>query len=259
MIDLHTHILPGLDDGPGDLDASAAMAAAAVGQGTTVMAATSHINRSFALSPADLEAARVLVEERLRADGIALEVVQGGEIAASRVTTLSDEELARLTLGGSRWVLLECPLSPSAAPIEPTVDDLRRRGFAVLLAHPERSPAFMRSPEPLQRLVERGALAQVTATAFTGEFGGVVRRTAFAMVERRIVHVLASDAHDAYDRPPGLGGAREAFERRYADGREQFDWLTRDAPGALLAGEPLPPRPDEPRAKGGLLRRFKDG
>ena len=124
MIDLHAHILPALDDGPPDLDASAEMAAAAVAAGTRVMAATSHVNRGFGLRAEQLAAARALVVERLAADGIPLEVVQGGEVALSRAGDLGDEELRGLTLGGSRWVLLECPLSPAAPSMEPAVTAL---------------------------------------------------------------------------------------------------------------------------------------
>jgi protein-tyrosine phosphatase len=129
----------------------------------------------------------------------------------------------------------------------------------VLLAHPERSPAYARRPEPLIRLLEHGVLAQVTGGAFTGEFGGTVRRTAFAMLEHGLVHVIASDAHDANHRPPTLRRAQAVLEGRYADGREQFEWLAVGAPEALLAERSLPRRPAAPRVKGGRLRRFIAG
>jgi protein-tyrosine phosphatase len=259
LIDLHAHILPGLDDGPMDLQAASRLASAAVARGTTVMAASSHINRSFSLGPADLEPAREQVVERLAQDGIPLQVIQGGEIAASRVDTLSDDELSRLALGGSRWLLLECPLSPQAPPLEPTVDELRRRGFEILLAHPERSPAFIRSPEPLQRMVATGVIAQVTATAFSGEFGTIVRRAAFAMLDRGLIHVIASDAHDAFERHPSLPIALGELEARYANARELFDWLTYSVPEAVVADRELPPRPALAPVKGGFLRRFRAG
>ena len=261
MIDLHAHILPALDDGPPDLDASAEMAAAAVAAGTRVMAATSHVNRGFGLRAEQLAAARALVVERLAADGIPLEVVQGGEVALSRAGDLGDEELRGLTLGGSRWVLLECPLSPAAPSMEPAVTALRRRGFEVLLAHPERSPGFMRGPGPLERLLALGAIAQVTSGSFAGEFGDTVRRAAFSLLERGLVHVLASDGHGARHRPPEPGRALAAFEQRYEreDARAQFEWMASSAPGALLAAEPLPERPEPPRAPRGLLRRFRAG
>jgi protein-tyrosine phosphatase len=257
VIDLHAHILPGLDDGPANLDVSAGMARAAVGTGTRVLAATSHINRGFGLRAAELAAARELVVERLAADGIPLEVVQGGEIALSRAGDLDEEQLRALTLGGSRWLLLECPLSPAAPSMEPMVSALRSSGFEILLAHPERSPTMMRSPEALERLIAQGAIAQVTSSALAGDFGEPVRRTAFAMLERGHVHVLASDGHHPTLRPPDLQRALEPLRRRYEDADDQFDWMALQAPRAVLADEPLPPRPPLPRPRGGLLRRFR--
>jgi protein-tyrosine phosphatase len=255
VIDLHAHILPGLDDGPRTLDESAEMAAAAVAAGTRVMAATSHINRSFGLLPEDLAAARERVERRLREDGIGLELVQGGEVAISRVEGLDEAALRALTLGGGPWLLLECPLSPVAPPMEPVVAALRHRGIEVLLAHPERSPAFMRSPRALERLLELGALAQVTSTALSGRFSDVVRKVAFDMLERGHAQVIASDGHSADGRPPDLTCALEAMERRYEEPRELFDWMTAAVPAALIAGERPPPRPPMPRRRG-LLRRL---
>jgi len=256
VIDLHAHILPGLDDGPQTLDASAEMAVAAVAAGTRVIAATSHVNRGFGLLPEDLAAARGQVAERLRADGIPLEVVQGGEVALSRVEGLDEADLRALTLGAGPWLLLECPLSPYAPAMEPVVVDLRRRGIEVLLAHPERSPGFMRSPHALGRLLQHGALAQVTSTALSGRFGDTVRKVAFEMLERGDVHVIASDGHGADGRPPDLQCAREALEQRYEAPHDLFDWATTGVPGAIIAGQPPPPRPPMPRRRG-LLRRLR--
>jgi protein-tyrosine phosphatase len=257
VIDLHAHILPALDDGPASMEISVEMGWAAVAAGTRVLAATSHVNRGFGLTAAELAAAREQVARRLAADGIPLEVVQGGEIALSRAPDLDEEELRRMTLGGSRWLLLECPLSPAAPSMEPMVTALQASGFEILLAHPERSPAMIRSPDALDRLIGLGALGQVTAGAFTGEFGEPVRRSALAMLERGHVHVLASDAHHPTHRPPDLRQALEPLRRRYDDADEQFEWMTLHAPRALLADEPLPLRPDAPRPRGGLLRRFR--
>jgi protein-tyrosine phosphatase len=260
VIDLHAHILPGLDDGPPNLDASAEMAAAAVANGIEVMAATSHVNRGYGLTPPEMTAAREEVVARLEADGIPLRVVQGGEISLARLPDLEEAELQELTLGGGRWILLECPLSPGAPPMDDAVARLRSRGYDVLLAHPERSPGFMRGPEPLERLLGHGALAQVTSGSFAGEFGDTVRRAAFAMLERGVVHILSSDAHSAGHRPPDLRAALAAFEKRYDDAAEHFEWMTATAPRALLAGERPPPRPEPPRERrGGLLRRLTGG
>jgi protein-tyrosine phosphatase len=256
VIDLHAHILPGIDDGPPTLDASVAMASAAVVAGTRVVAATSHINRGFGLLPEDLVPARELVAERLRAEGIPLEVVQGGEVSVSRVADLDEADLRALTLGGGPWLLLECPLSPAAPTIEPAEAALRRRGLQVLIAHPERSPGFMRSPAALERLLGMGALAQLTSTAFSGRVGDTVRKVGVEILEGEVAHVIASDGHGADGRPPDLLCALDAFERRYEDPRELFDWMTVGVPGAIVAGEQPPPRPPMPRRRG-LIRRLR--
>ena len=232
------------------------MAIAAVAAGTRVMAATSHINRGFGLGPDDLAPARELVSERLRADGIALEVVQGGEVSLARLEDLGDDDLRALTLGDGPWLLLECPLSPYAPAMEPAVTELRRRGLEVLLAHPERSPGLMRSPRPLERLIEAGAFAQLTSTSFSGRFGEPARKAAFEMLERGLGHVIASDGHGADGRPPDLMCALAALEQRYEAPHDLFDWATTGVPGAIVSGQPTPPRPPTPRRRG-LLRRLR--
>jgi len=237
MIDLHAHILPGLDDGPESLEAALAMARAATAAGTRAMATTSHVNRLFGLEPDDLAAARAALAERLQEQGIELELLAGGEISPGRLPELDDRRLRELTLGGGPYVLLECPFSAVDGRLDGMVEDLQRRGFEVLLAHPERSPSFQREPARLDRLVQRGALAQVTTGSFAGDFGEIARRAATAMLERGIVHVLASDAHDATHRPPDMRLAGPAVDEA------QLEWMASAAPAAIVAGDPLPQRP----------------
>jgi len=236
MIDLHAHILPALDDGPQSDAAAVALARAAVAHGTRAIATTSHVNRSFGLQPDDLAGARAALADVLRAAGVELELLAGGEIAHKRLPELTDDDLRALALGGGPFVLLECPLG-GLDDLTPLVDDLHTRGFRVLLGHPERSPAFQRDPERLERLVAGGALAQVTTGAFTGDFGPIAQRAALDMVDRELVHVLASDTHDRVHRPPDLTAADELL------GREQREWMAAAAPAAIVAGDPLPDRP----------------
>jgi protein-tyrosine phosphatase len=246
VIDLHAHILPGLDDGPATEEGAVAIARAAVAAGTRAMATTSHINRGFGLGPAELAAARAALNQRLEREDVALELLGGGEIAPDRLPSLSEEDLKGLTLGGGPFLLLECPFSP-AAGLDVMVADLQRRGYGVLLAHPERSPSFLRNPDLLGELVERGALAQVTAGSLTGSFGDAVRRAAHTMLEQGLVHVLASDAHDERHRPPDLGQALDG---------PQAEWMTQAAPAAVVEGRPLPERPPLPR-RGGVRARLR--
>jgi protein-tyrosine phosphatase len=253
VIDLHSHVLPGLDDGPPDLDAAVALVRAAEAAGTRAVAATSHVDRTFGLTPAELAAARAALVERLGAEGIAVEVLQGGEIAPERAAELSEADLAALTLGGGPCLLLECPFRPFAG-MEALVAGFRDRGFAVLLAHPERSPLFQRDLERLGALVDEGALAQVTAGSFAGDFGGHARRAAEAMLEAGLVHVLATDTHDPVSRPPDLRRAVAPLEARYGTVAEQVAWMSERLPATIVAGELPPERPPLPRPAGRLRR-----
>jgi protein-tyrosine phosphatase len=251
MIDLHAHILPGLDDGPRTIESAVAMARVAAAAGTRAIATTSHIDHGYRLGPEELEAARAALAARLAEEGVELELLAGGEVAPARLKDLDDGALRRLALGGGPYLLLECPLSPVGAAMEPLVAELQRRGFGVLLAHPERSPTFVREPARLAPMIERGALAQLTTGSLTGEFGGTVRRAATAMLERRLVHVLASDAHHEVHRSPDLRAAADGLGDRLAE------WMTIAVPAAIVAGDPLPERPPLPAPPRGVRARLR--
>jgi protein-tyrosine phosphatase len=255
MIDLHSHVLPGIDDGPPTMEGSLALARAAAEQGTTVLAATPHVTWDLPRNTAGLIAGLVgEVNAEIGAAGIGLQVVPGGEIAMSRAADLPAEEVTGLRLGGGPWVLVECPFTPSAAGFDEILHAVSLRGHRILLAHPERSPAFQRDPELLARFVHMGMLAQVTAGSFTGEFGRTVQRTAQDMLARGLVHVVASDAHDAVRRGPAIA----APLREAGIAEERIAWLTRGVPEAILAGDRIPPAPVvEPPPRKGLLSRLR--
>jgi protein-tyrosine phosphatase len=252
MIDLHAHILPGLDDGPPSVEEAIAMARAASAAGTRALATTTHVDHRWAVSPADLAAAREALAARLKESGVELELLAGGEIAPARLADLDDEALRGFSLGGGPYVLLECPLSQGDAGLDHMVADLQRRGFGVLLGHPERSPALQRDPRRLAALTALGALGQVTTGSLAGAFGQVVQRAATAMLEQGLVHVLSSDAHDAVRRPPDLRAAGALDAAQHA-------WMTVEAPAAIVAGRPLPERPPLPRRRGLRLPRRRRG
>jgi protein-tyrosine phosphatase len=257
VIDLHAHILPGVDDGPASLEESVELARAAVDAGTRVLAATSHVSHMFATDPRVFPERRAEVREALREAGVPLEVVRGGELAPSRAADLDDEALRELSLGCGPYLLFECPFSPHAEDLEPLIYDLQHRGWRILLAHPERSGAFHRDPGRLARLVADGALVQVTAGSLTGQFGRTARRFSVEALREELVHVLASDAHDAIDRPPGLTAGLVAAKRDVPGIRALGEWLTEGVPAAILAGDEPPARPPLPRRDKGrrLLRR----
>lgn len=234
MIDLHCHLLPAIDDGPPDLGAALRLAQAQVDAGVRTVAVTPHAIAAWPNDGATI--ARGLNEMRtaLNAAGIPLELVHGAEVDLRWALERSDEELARLTLDGGRWLLLEAPLT-AIAPLEEGVAELRGRGFEILLAHPERAPMLQREPATVARLVRTGVRTQLTAGALDGRFGRHVQRCALGLIDAGLVHTFASDSHGAERRRPGLREPLEAYGYgAYAR------LLCEQHPGALLAGEPLP-------------------
>jgi protein-tyrosine phosphatase len=239
MIDLHSHILPGIDDGPETIEGSLALARAAVAAGMRVLVATPHVSRRYAN---DAETIAPLVDElnaRLRAEGIALEVRAGAEIAMTRLIDIEPAELPRLRLGAGPWLLIEPPFTPVIAGLDVLVFDLQRQGHKVLIAHPERCAGFHRDPEMLRSLVRAGVLTSITAGSLIGSFGGEVRGFAQALAREGLIHNVASDTHDPVKRPPGV-----AAELHQAGLGPLEDWLTEEVPTAILSGEEVPTQPE---------------
>jgi protein-tyrosine phosphatase len=253
MIDLHTHLLPGIDDGPPSLADSIEMAQAAAAAGTTTMAATPHIDRGFQVDPRSVVPTAVQLQAALQDAGLGVTVVPGGELALDRAADLDDDELAAIRLGGGPYLLAECPLTPHGGPIEGQISALQLRGFKILLAHPERSPALQRDPARLRDLVEHEALCSVTAGAFTGQFGRPAKAMAQAMLREGLVHSIDSDAHDPWRRSPDLtaGLAASGLDQPATEALRAY--VTEDVPAAILAGDPLPDRPPAPAPKRRLL------
>lgn len=244
MIDLHTHVLPGIDDGCPTLEASVAMAAAAAEAGTTVLVATPHVSWQWPENDAATIAAGVdAVQRALDAAGIGVRIEKGAEVALSRALDLPDEELRALCLGDGPWLLVECPNAGDRAAVESGLNMLHVRGHRLLLAHAERCSVFHRHPDLLEQLVGDGVLCSLTASALTGRFGRTPERLARDLLARGLAHNVASDAHDVSRRPPGI---REPV--RAAGYEAQLGWLTEGAPGAILAGRPLP-APPEPASR----------
>lgn len=239
MIDLHTHVLPGIDDGPRSIEGSLALAHAAVAAGTTVLVATPHVNEVYDNDAATIAGLVAELNAALAVEGIALEIRAGAEVAATRIDGLTADALQALSLGGGPWLLLECPLTPAQTGFEAIALYLKRQGHEVVLAHPERSPLFQRDPRALASLVAAGMLTSVTAGSLVGQFGRTAQAFAEHMAAQALIHNVASDAHDNVRRPPGL---RAEIER--AGLGPLREWLTVGVPGAILSGAEIPPRPN---------------
>ncbi len=242
MIDLHSHILPGVDDGPETMEGSLEIARAAVGDGITVLAATPHVRDDHPTEPDVMEERVGEVRRALAAAGIPLDVRKGGEVAIERLDRLG-EEVRRFGLAGNPdYLLLEFPYYGWPLGLHDRVFQLRTRGITPVIAHPERNAEVQSSPERLQLIVDAGALVQVTAASVDGRIGRRSEEAGLALVELGLVHLLASDAHHAAVREIGMTRAVKKI-----GGGELGRWLSEDVPGAIVRGEPLPPRPESRR------------
>lgn len=258
MLDLHCHLLPGIDDGPSDLDGSVALAADLAAGGVTAVAATPHCRHDHpGVVPAELAERCALVQERLDAEGVELTVIPAGEADINWAMDASDDDL-RLVSYGQRGhdLLLEVPYVALNSTFEDMLFDLTVKGLRLLLAHPERNPTLRDNPERVDQLVQRGALVQVTASSLARS-DRKSRTAAIAkfLVRQGLAHVIASDAHGAA--APNRSSLAEGVAAA-ADlvGEDRARWMAEDAPAAVLAGEPLPPPPRIRLPKRGLLGRL---
>lgn len=235
MIDLHSHILHGLDDGPGRLEESLGIARAAVADGIVAIAATPHVRDDYPTSAAAMGAAVAELREALATEEIPLTIHTGGEIALDRLERVDEDELRRFGLAGSHYLLLEFPYRGWPLGLPTQMFELQAAGFVPVLAHPERNPEVIARPERLAPLIAAGAVVQVTAASLDGRLGKRPQRAGLELVRRGLAHLIASDAHTPAIRGVGMSAAAaelgdEELARR----------LTVEAPQAVVADEPLP-------------------
>lgn len=243
VIDLHAHVLPGVDDGPRTTDESLALLAASAERGVKTIVATPHVSQHYAGTRSAGVARAVDELNRTAATaGLAIEVVPGAEIELLHVDALPAEEVRALRLGSGGYALVECPFTATTAMAERLLWSAHRL-WPLVLAHPERCRAFHGEDglALLERLVARGAAVQVTAAALTGGFGPTVQRAALDMVEHGLVHLVASDTHDVEHRGPEL---REHLDAAGLD--DLVPLLCEQGPREVLAGRPPDPAPPRP-------------
>ncbi len=238
MLDIHNHILPGVDDGAASLDISIAMLDAALGIGVRTIVATPHLTDTLSDGyAATIGAAFDQLEPHARARGIALE--RGFEIRLSPDLPQRLRAGEPITLAGSRAVLVDLPFVDDwPLYADETLFAIQASGFQPVLAHPERYPRIQKHPELAREIAARGVTLQVNIASLTGIFGRHAKKAAEALLRSGAVHLVATDAHSAGHRmaatPAGLARLRELV------GEEGVRKLTTEHPAALLNGDPLP-------------------
>lgn len=237
VIDLHCHILPGLDDGASDIDVSLAMARIAVAQGIETTACTPHILPGlYHNSGSTIRQAVAALQQRFEAEAIPLRLVHGADVhmCPDFVSGLRSGQL--ISLADSRYVLVEPPHHTVPPHFEAFFFNLVAAGYVPILTHPERLLWVPSHYEAIGRLVRAGVWMQLTAGSFAGAFGRNALYWAERMLDEGCVHLIATDAHDTERRPPDLDRGREIVAKRAGAEEAQRVVLTR--PLAILQDQP---------------------
>jgi len=244
-VDIHAHVLPGIDDGPSRVDDALAMLRAAAGCGIATIVATPHVRSDFPDVDVHQLADRCAeMRGRLAGEAIGLELACGAEVSLIWAIEASDEEL-RLASYGQRGsdLLIETPLTTTAG-LDSLLYELQVRGFRITLAHPERSRDFQRDPAPLAELVRRGLLLQVNADSLLGdERRSATSRLGVQLCVDGLVHALASDSHRAESWRPVTRLPEAVAAAASLLGPDRARWMSADAPAAILKGTELPEAP----------------
>jgi len=238
LIDIHSHVLPGLDDGPRTLKESLSMCKLYVADGVTTVVATPHMGDSrFDVKPQSVRSAACQLSEACRQHGLDLEILPGGDVRLEPELLDAIDAGRALTLADTgKYLLLELPLQ-TAPSLGDLIPELSLRGIIPILSHPERNMELWRKPHRLAEMVEAGCLVQITAGSLFGNFTAAAKRTAERFLKMNLVHAVASDAHSALGRRPQLRRTAAVLDSMAGEGAAAR--LLRENPFRIINGKSL--------------------
>jgi protein-tyrosine phosphatase len=251
LIDLHCHILPGLDDGPGVLAESLEMAELAAADGIRGIVATPHtLNGVYDNPRATVRQALVRFRRALLKKGLALDLYPGTDthLAVNMMEKIATGAAVTINETG-KYILMEFPHHTLPLGAEEALFELSANDITPIITHPERNFVIQSDPEMLYAFVNMGCLVQITAMSIVGGFGGKAMESARIMLELRLAHIIASDAHDAIRRPPVLSPAVKAAAD-ILECQEEAEDMVLGRPKAIIEGRTLQiPEPKRRRKK----------
>lgn len=249
MIDIHCHILPGIDDGPSELDESIEMCRMAASDGISIIVATPHYTPGQYMA----DSARVFEEaSRLSAalehNGIPVKILTGADVAVSPEVPAQLKSMEHLTLNRTKkYFLAEFPHSHVPPGWDRFLHSMQASGVTPIITHPERNMWFMQHPEALYPVVAKGVMVQITAMSVTGEFGEEAQEVSLYLLQHNLAHIMATDAHSSTYRPPILSEAVNMVVELF--GQKKADCLVMTTPAAIIEGRSV--TLDEPIASKG--------
>ena len=233
MIDIHCHILPGVDDGPADMTESIRMARIAAADGITTIVATPHLKERIDTSEI-ISAGVDELNGHLAAHKIPVKILRGADINVMlTIPTLRD-----YTINGTQYLLFEFPHTHMPGNTGQIIFNVMKVGLHPIITHPERNPSVIRDPDIIIDLRDTGPLIQITAGSLTGQFGPESRECAIYLLRKGAVDFIATDAHSAGDRPPVLSEGLRVAEKIV--GREHASLLVEANPLAIIEGRQIP-------------------
>ncbi|WP_100405642.1 tyrosine-protein phosphatase [Bacillus solitudinis] len=242
MIDIHSHILPNIDDGAHSIDEAINMAKQAEEQGIYTMVATPHHrNGTYNNSKLEIENHVVSLKSIFNEKGLNLNIVPGQEIRIyGELMQDIEEQQQLLTLNHTNYILVELPSDHVPAYTSRLLYDLQLAGIQPVIAHPERNSEIVQRPDKLYNLIKQGMLAQLTASSLTGRFGKNIKKFSEQLVDHQLVHFIASDTHNTTTRPNDLREAFNLVEQKF--GTQTAYYLQENAE-TLVYGEAVLPEP----------------
>jgi protein-tyrosine phosphatase len=235
MVDIHSHILPGLDDGAQSMEESVEMLAIAAASGTTDIVATPHANGEFRFEP---ERIQRLFQDLSGRKNVSIRIHLGCDFHLNYDNLLDAiNDPAKYTINNHQYLMVELPDLIALAAVKKAINQLIGVGIIPVITHPERNRSLQPELRELERWVAEGARVQVTAQSLLGRFGSAAQHAADSLMSANRVHFIASDAHDCIDRTPDLSEAYKCVSARY--GAHRAEALFIHNPKATLRGELL--------------------
>jgi len=258
LIDIHCHILPGIDDGAKSLEESLLMARRAVEDGIHTIVATPHtLNGIYINSTREVTPKVTSLQETLSENHIKLQLYVGADVyLCPHMLELIGNGDAGTINNARKYILLELPSQVVPPGVKDEIFSLKLNGITPIISHPERNLAIQHNIDILYEFVSMGALCQVTAMGITGDFGGMVMQCAERLLKHRLVHIIASDAHSSDSRPPILSQAVEAAAEIMGS-YDDAERMVTEVPAAILSGD-MPEIPEPiPAKQGHGFRKIK--